>query len=215
MAGLSEPFIRGNGSSSSVGNESFDSSVSKFSSSRRDSKRVHSMIQISEELSFLPRLHVVIQIASLFALIALVGFVYTGLGNNAFFSVLFPQKLTDYGMVSVRRWARAPGVNYYAFPQVIDAGSHGSRLHFFSWGARIHDPDRPLSGPVTIPSSLFTIESSPGITVLSEGGPDQAGVLCIKPLMAKLMKELVRRGITNERSQWSTFPVFLKATAGT
>lgn len=151
--------------------------------------------QIFDDLKFLSPWHTLVQFAILFSLISFVAFVYTGYGNNAFSSVAFPLKRIDYGIV-------------------IDAGSHGSRLNLYSWPARIHDPDHPLSGPVTVPSPLFAIDSSPGISEMAEEGnnPDDAGVQRIKPLLLQLQSKLRTMNIPEHK--WGSLPIFLKATAG-
>lgn len=165
------------------------------SEERRRIKRFHLAEQLSEEVAFLLPWRTLTQVMGLLAIISLAAFIYTGFGNNAFTSVLFPEMVTDYGIV-------------------IDAGSHGSRLHLYEWPGRIHDPDHPLSGPITFPNELFVLSATPGISSMSDDGkdPDEAGVTCIKPLLEQLKKELIRREISSEK--WSSFPIFLKATAG-
>lgn len=165
------------------------------SAERRRIKRNHLVEQVAEEVSFLTPWRILTRVITLFALLALAGFIYTGFGNDAFSSIFFTQKVTDYGIV-------------------IDAGSHGSRLHLYQWPARIHDPVHPLSGPISFPDEILSLNVSPGISSMGAEGkdPDQAGEICIKPLLSQLMVELTSRGIPQEK--WPSFPIFLKATAG-
>lgn len=61
---------------------------------------------------------------------------------------------------------------------------------------------------------VLALTSVPGISDMGFEGrdPDQAGVVCIKPLLVQLMDELNHRGISADN--WPSFPIFLKATGG-
>jgi hypothetical protein len=84
--------------------------------------------------------------------------------------------------------------NYYI---LIDAGSHGSRLHIFSW-----IPKQYLQTPTTlntldIPKEIFSTSFSPGINSASSINPFKAGELCISKLIEKATSFCHARNIRN------------------
>lgn len=168
-----------------------DSSSIQTSTSRRRAKRLYLINQIRDEINSLSPIRKIIQLALLLALLSFFAFLYNGFENNAFTTVLFYKPQEDFGVV-------------------LDAGSHGTRLHLYKWPARTHDPDHPLFGPVTFPTAIWTITTSPGISDVAD--MDSAGKLCIKPLLLQLINKLESIGVYRDR--WTSIPIFLKATAG-
>ena len=89
---------------------------------------------------------------------------------------------------------------------IIDAGSGGSRIHIYQWRPRVFTEAPP---PYTQPSMLAhtgsVLKVKPGIAKVPAG--QLAAYLA--PLITFCMEKLGR-----ERLRWSTFPLYLKATAG-
>lgn len=130
---------------------------------------------------------------SVLVVVTVCAFMYTSFETGVFFSAFSRDDNLDYGIV-------------------IDAGSHGSRIHVYSWASRVQDNRRPLSGPVTFPKELFSVSLSPGISSMADTDPSATGDVCIAPLVQAAQRGLQQHGISQDK--WGTFPVYLKATAG-
>lgn len=89
---------------------------------------------------------------------------------------------------------------------IIDAGSGGSRLHIYSWKARIFHEAPP---PITVPedNEQWTQRMGPGVQIFASN-PEEVG-RHLQPLM-----DLAKRQLANYSDIWHHFPVYLKATGG-
>ena len=97
------------------------------------------------------------------------------------------------------------------FLLMIDAGSHGTRLHIFQYPMRVQDPNGRRKDLVSIPKEIFQFRTSPGISAMT-GTPELAGKKCLGPLVEQAQTQLVKYGV--KRDDFAEIPVFLKATAG-
>eukprot|EP00922_Rhytidocystis_sp_ex-Travisia-forbesii_P056603 GHVS01083763.1.p1 GENE.GHVS01083763.1~~GHVS01083763.1.p1 ORF type:complete len:780 (-),score=125.67 GHVS01083763.1:1590-3929(-) len=96
---------------------------------------------------------------------------------------------------------------------VIDAGSHGTRIHLYGWRSRVYDPYHPLTGPVTLPSELFSVAVPLALGNLKEGTQlDGQLEQLFGPLLRNATTALLDMGVVSGR--FADIPLFLKATAG-
>uniref|UniRef100_A0A0G4F394 Peptidase A1 domain-containing protein n=1 Tax=Chromera velia CCMP2878 TaxID=1169474 RepID=A0A0G4F394_9ALVE len=95
----------------------------------------------------------------------------------------------------------------YDYGLVMDAGSRGTRIHIYQWPHREFDPSHPYTGPLSFPKDIGSLSVEPGISSFANT-PDQVGIN-LKPLIDHA-KDVLKK----EESRWSTFPLWLKATAG-
>ena len=96
------------------------------------------------------------------------------------------------------------GANPWAL--LIDAGSTGSRLHLYEWESRVFETlPPPLSKPFT--SELWTERMKPGLSTFATD--PQGAAESLAPLI-----EFAKTELSSVESDWGTFPIFLKATAG-
>lgn len=144
---------------------------------RRLLRQRHATHQSQKLLVHLTRLAHFNTLLSILAVVSICGFMYFSFETGAFLSVFSRDSSLDYGIG-------------------IDAGSHGSRIHVYSWISRVQDPRYPLSGPMTFPKEIFSASRSPGIGSMADTDPESAGEVCIGPLIEAVKLGLRERKIS-------------------
>ena len=92
------------------------------------------------------------------------------------------------------------------FGILIDAGSTGSRVHIYQWEKRdFNTLPPPLSLPLT--SERWTERIKPGLSDFNDDAERAARTLI--PLI-----ETAKRTLGNYKHAWSSYPIYVKATAG-
>lgn len=98
-------------------------------------------------------------------------------------------------------------VTAYDYGVLIDAGSSGSRLHFYRWPQRVADPLDPQYAAVSIPEEIFQIDVEPGV---SHFATNTSGLSAyFDKLLSQAMPKIQGHGGVLEN-----IPIYLKATAG-
>jgi len=99
------------------------------------------------------------------------------------------------------------GGTVYDYGMCIDAGSHGSRIHVYRWPERLYDPRFPLTGPVTFPEHMGAYKIKPGISSYTNDLDKLGSAL-------QELLEYAQATLAAHKDRWSSFPLYLKATAG-
>lgn len=90
---------------------------------------------------------------------------------------------------------------------MIDAGSGGTRVHFFRWPERIADPMKRLYAAVSIPQEMLTVETTPGISAFAYD------VDALEPYMQELLNR-TKEALKDQEERWYLWPIYMYATAG-
>lgn len=90
---------------------------------------------------------------------------------------------------------------------MIDAGSGGSRLHFYRFPTRVADPMQPRYGATSVPQQIFSVQTRPGI---SEFVHNISGIRAYLDVLL----DAAKAKLEHLREEWYLIPLYLFATAG-